>query len=303
MRNTLAAVVTLAQNSLSQARGQFSRLPGGDGAVLLRAADTADALLDSVKIEQKENQVLATAAADADDAASLVAMLLPAVAQARSAARRAQSTNNLKQLALAMHNFADVNKSFPSAVLYGSDGKTPHSWRVAILPYLDQQALYNQYKFDEPWDSANNKQVLAKMPAVFRDPNDPPDSISSSYYGLVGPSTIFFGKEGVPIAQITDGTSNTIMFVEAKRDIPWTKPEDIPYAADKPLPKLGGHYADIFVAAMCDGSVRAYSQKIDQQLLRALITRDGNEVIDFRQLNNPQPGPGGALPTPPKRDN
>jgi beta-lactamase regulating signal transducer with metallopeptidase domain len=303
VRDTLAAVVTLAQNSLSQARGQFSRLPGGEGAVLLRAADTADTLLDSVKVEQKEDQVLATAAADADDAASLVAMLLPAVAQARSAARRAQSTNNLKQLALAMHNFADVNKSFPSAVLYGSDGKPPHSWRVAILPYLDQAQLYNQYKFDEPWDSANNKQVLAKMPAVFRDPNDPPDSISSSYYGLVGPSTIFPGKEGTPIVQILDGTSNTIMLVEAKRDIPWTKPEDIPYADDKPLPKLGGHYADIFIAAMCDGSVRAYSQKIDQQLLRALITRAGNEVIDFQQLDNPRPGPGGALPTPPKRNN
>jgi hypothetical protein len=315
---TLNAVVTLAQNSLSQVRGQFSQMPGEQGAVLLRAADTADALLDSLKIERDGQQVRATASAEADDTAQLVAMLLPAVAQARQAARRSQSINNLKQLALAMHNFADVNKSFPSAVLYGSDGKTPHSWRVALLPYLDQQALYNQYKFDEPWDSANNKHVLAKMPAVFRDPNDPPDSISSSYYGLVGPSTIFSGKEGMQFAQITDGTSNTIMFVEAKRDIPWTKPEDIPYAddvrsantpvppggaasryaGDKPLPRLGGHYTDIFLTALCDGSVRAISQKIDPSVLRMLITRDGGEVIDFQQLDNPRPAPGGRVPAP-----
>src|SRR5262249_51353981 len=136
VHNTLVAVVTLGQNSLSQARAQLSRIPGGEGPVLLRAVDTADTLLDSLKIEQQGDQVLATATAEAEDAASLVAMLLPAVAQARLAARRTQSMNNLKQLALAMHNYADVNQSLPPAVLYGPDGKTPYSWRVAILPYL-----------------------------------------------------------------------------------------------------------------------------------------------------------------------
>jgi beta-lactamase regulating signal transducer with metallopeptidase domain len=318
---TLNAVVTLAQNSLSQARGQFSQMPGEQGAVLLRAADTADSLLDSLKIERDGQQIRATATAEADDTAQLVAMLLPAVAQARQSARRAQSFNNLKQLALAMHNYADVNNSFPPAVLYGPDGKTPYSWRVALLPYLDQDQLFKQYKFDEPWDSENNKKVLAKMPNVFRDPNDPPDSISSSYYGLVGPSTIFPGKkEGTKFLEILDGTSGTIMFVEAKRDIPWTKPEDIPYAddvppanaaappkspsryaGDKPIPKLGGHYSDVFLAALCDGSVRAISQKSNEYLLRSLFTRDGGEVIDFQQLDNPQPAPGGRVPTTPPK--
>src|SRR5205807_9229857 len=149
------------------------------------------------------------------------------------AARRTQATNNLKQLALAMHNYADVNQSFPPAVLYGPDGKTPYSWRVALLPYLEQAPLYELYKKDEPWDSAHNKQLLARMPPVFRDPSDAADSTYSSYYAITGPSTIFFGKEGAKFSQILDGTSNTLMFVEAKRDIPWTKPEDIPYTADK----------------------------------------------------------------------
>lgn len=288
---TLAAAVTLAQNSLSQARGQFSRIPGADGAAFLRAADILDSLLDSVKIEAKEDQVRATAVVDADDAAALAAMLVPAVSSAREAARRAQAMNNLKQIGLAMHNYADVNGSFPPAVLYGPDGKTPYSWRVALLPYLEQAALYEQYKKDEPWDSPNNKQVLAKMPPQFRDPNDAADSTFSSYYALTGPATIFFGKEGAKFLQILDGTSNTLMFVEAKRDIPWTKPEDIPYDKDKPLPKLGGHYAQGFIAALCDGAVRFISQNVDQTVLRALITRDGGEVLDFLQLDNPQPQP------------
>jgi hypothetical protein len=146
------------------------------------------------------------------------------------------------------------------------------------------------------------------MPAVFRDPVEPANSTSSSYYGLTGPSTIFFGKEGAKFDQITDGLSNTFMLVEAKRDIPWTKPEDIPYAADvaagdaptrnvsryvidAPLPKLGGHYADIFLVGMCDGSVRAISQKIDPALLRYLLSRDGGEAIDWEKANGTPPKP------------
>lgn len=300
VRDTLAALVTLAQNSLSQAREPLSQMPGNEGAMLLRAADTADALLDSLKIEQlDDHRVQAAGAIEANEAATLAAMLVPAVTQARVAARRAQATNNLKQLALAMHNYADVNRSFPPAVLYGPDGKTPYSWRVALLPYLEQAPLYQQYKFDEPWDSANNKLVLAKMPAVFRDPNDPADSTFSSYYGLTGPATIFFGKEGAKFVQITDGTSNTLMFVEAKREIPWTKPEDIPYDKEKPLPKLGGHYPDGFIAAFCDGSVRFMTQNFSQTVLRAMMTRDGGEVVNLDDPLADGPPRRRPVPTPP----
>jgi hypothetical protein len=302
VRDTLAAVVTLGQNSLSQVRAQFSKLSGGEGPVLLRTIDVVDALLDTLKIEQKDEQVQASGTVEADDAASLVATLLPAVGQARAAARRAQATTNLKHLALAMHNYADVNGSFPPAVLFGPDGKTPYSWRVALLPYLDQN-IFQQYKFNEPWDSPDNKKVLAKMPPVFRDPNDPADSAFASYFALTGPATIFYGKEGTKFAQILDGTSNTLMFVEAKRDIPWTKPEDIPYDKDKPLPKLGGHYSDIFIAALCDGSVRIIHQSVDPNMLRALITRDGGEVVN---LNDPpgapqQTRPGAIVPATPRK--
>lgn len=283
VHDTLAAVVTLAQNALSQGRVHFSQAPGAEAAIKLRVADIADALLDSAKITHTDDQVRATASLGADEGAGIIAMLLPALGTAREAAQRAQSMNNLKQLALAMHNYHEANQALPPAVLYGPDGKTPYSWRIALLPYLAEPGLYEQYKKDEPWDGPNNKQLIAKMPAVFRDPADPENSTASSYFVLTGPGTVFSGKEGTKFLQILDGMSNTLLVVEARREIPWTKPEDIPYEKDKPLPKLGGHYAKFFLAALGDGSVRAISQNIQEAALRGLITRDGGEVIDLSE--------------------
>jgi beta-lactamase regulating signal transducer with metallopeptidase domain len=281
VRDTLAAVVTLVQNTLSQARAHFSQAGEAEAAIKLRVADIADSLLDSVKITSTDDRVRARASLGTDEAAGIFTMLLPAVGTAREAARRAQSINNLKQLALAMHNYHETHQALPPSVLYGPDGKTPYSWRIALLPFLEESALYEQYKKDEPWDGPNNKQLIAKMPAVFRDPAGRENSTASSYFVLTGPSTVFAEKEGVKLFQITDGTSNTLLVVEAQRDIPWTKPEDIPYEKDKPLPKLGGHHAKVFLAALGDGSVRAISQNIQDAVLRALITRDGGEVVDL----------------------
>src|SRR5271166_372859 len=96
--------------------------------------------------------------------AMLIALLLPAVQAAREAARRAQCTNNLKQIALAMHNYASANNCFPPAATYTRDGKPLLSWRVLILPYLEQASLYNQFHLDEAWDSPNNKPLGDRMP-------------------------------------------------------------------------------------------------------------------------------------------
>ena len=97
--------------------------------------------------------------------------LAPAVASANSASRRAESVNNLKQIALAFHNYHSANNYFPTPVLYGGSNKSiPYSWRVAILPYIEQEPLYKQYNFDEPWDGPNNRKLLDKMPAVYSYP-------------------------------------------------------------------------------------------------------------------------------------
>ena len=95
--------------------------------------------------------------------------------------------------------------------------------------------------------------------------------------------------------EITDGTSNTLMLVEAKRDIPWTKPEDIPYDKDHPSPKLGGHYPNLFLAALANGRVLPFSDKLPEDLLKALLTRNGGELVD---LDDPryQPIPAPTVP-------
>jgi hypothetical protein len=216
-----------------------------------------------------------------DVADTVVAVLAPAIGAARVAAQRAQSQNNMKQLMLAMQNYADVNKHFPAAVIIGPDGKTPHSWRVALLPYLEQEPLYRQYKMDEPWDSDANKKVLEQWPAVFRHPGADPNVKNTSYFAVTGETTIFPGTKGSRFAEIPDGMSNTIALVEAQRPIPWTKPEDIPYDPAKPLPKLGGFEPNIFSAALADGSVRVIAHTIDEQLLRALFTKAGGEAVNI----------------------
>ena len=212
--------------------------------------------------------------------AVLVALLLPAVQSAREAARRSQCKNNLKQIGLALHNYHSVHKRFPPPVIIGPDGKTPHSWRVAILPYVEQKHLYDAYRQDEPWDSENNLKILKQMPPVFRHPNEPAGSTTSCYFALTGKNTGFGeGSDGVRIRDIIDGTSNTLLVVEARHEIPWSKPADIPYEADKPLPKLGGFNPGIWLGALADGSVRTFAEAIEEKTVRALISRDGREVI------------------------
>lgn len=279
VQETLSAAVTLAKNTLSQGRAAAARSGQRESAIVLGLIDIADTMLDGAKVSVADKKVELTATVSAKDFSTLGTLLVPAAGSARTAARRTQSTNNMKQIGLAMHNYADTFRSFPPAVLYGPDGKTPYSWRVAILPFIEQDALYRQYNFNEPWDSETNKKVLEKMPAIYRDPSDPEKSPNASYFVLTGPQTIFSGKAGTTFPQITDGLSNTLMVVEAKRDIPWTKPEDIPYDREKALPKLGGRYDEGFIALFGDGSVRFLQKKIEDQILRMLITKDGGEAI------------------------
>jgi hypothetical protein len=189
--------------------------------------------------------------------------------------------NNLKQIGLAFHNFHSDNGHFPAAV-NRDKGPFPYSWRVAILPYIEQQELYRQYRFDEPWDAPNNIKLIDQMPATYayREINGTPSSRRNpSYFVVTGDSTIGGAEGGAKIQQITDGTSNTILAVEAKRDIPWTKPEDLPFDPKAAVPELGGFTPDGFNALFGDGSVRYLKKSINPKLLKALFTHNGGEVI------------------------
>jgi prepilin-type processing-associated H-X9-DG protein len=211
----------------------------------------------------------------------LVALLLPAVQSAREAARRAQCTNNEKQIMLAMHNYISANNVFPHDIT-DKDGKPLLSWRVSILPYIEQQDLYNRFKMDEPWDSPHNKELLKEMPPTYLCPSRAkPEPITTSYRGLSGAGAIFEADHPVGLQDVTDGTSNTIAVVEAKDAVPWTKPDDLPFdpAANPSLYGAGSTHPGGFNVGFCDGSVRFIKTSINTMVFKALITRNGGEVL------------------------
>ncbi len=218
-----------------------------------------------------------------------IALMLPAVQASRMAAIRSQSVNNLKQIGLAMHNFHSTNDHFPPQAITDKQGKPLLSWRVAILPFLEQAPLFNEFKLDEPWDSPHNKPLLERMPSTYVIPGSKAEPGKTFYRGFSGPGAFFdpARKDGTGIRNVTDGTSNTIGIVEAREAVPWTKPDDeIPFdGAARPdqakplLPLLGGHFPSGFDVMFLDGSVKFLKETISPQVLRALVTLSGGEVI------------------------
>ncbi len=186
----------------------------------------------------------------------------------------ARTINNLKFMGLAMHNFALRNDGrLPAAAIRKGD-KALLSWRVAILPWLEQFALYEKFHLDEAWDSPHNVALLKEMPRVYAAvaPKDTPP-YSTFYQGFVGPGSLFDGEEGTRIADVIDPIRPTLMIVEAAHPVPWTKPEDVPYDEAKPLPKHGGQFEDGACVVFADGSARFLSRRITPETLRALITQ------------------------------
>jgi RNA polymerase sigma factor (sigma-70 family) len=234
------------------------------------------AALETSQVTQEKQSVRTTIETNSP----LVGMLVPAVQKVRVASKRVESSNHLKQIALAMHNYHDVNGHFPPQAICDKGGKPVLSWRVAILPYIEQDNLYKQFKLDEPWDSDHNKKLLAQMPLIYRPVSvRTKEKYETFYQAFAGKGSVFEPGERIGIKDIPDGTSNTLMIVEAGDSVPWTKPEDLSFDPTKPLPKLGAEFPDIFLAAFCDGSVREISKNIDADKLRAMITRNGGEPV------------------------
>jgi hypothetical protein len=210
-------------------------------------------------------------------------MLQPVVQVAQQASGRALALNRLKQIGIALLNHHDVYKSFPAPARLDGEGKPLLSWRVAILPFIDEHVLYKKFHLDEPWDSPHNRPLLAEMPETYRCPLAKIGDDHTVFLTPRGGGSVFAGPEAISIRRIVDGTSKTIATVEVDDEhaVPWTKPDDWDIDLDQPTAGLGGHFGDVFLSGACDGSVRALQMSIDPEMLRCLITCAGREPVAF----------------------
>lgn len=215
----------------------------------------------------------------------LIALLLPAVQQAREAARRTQSNNNLKQIGLAAHNFHDANGHFPPADL--KPGESPQSWLTELLPYVGQPLLYGNINRQAPWNDASNRSamtipVLTYLNPSLKEQTDPATGFALAHYA--GNTYIFGGEKPLPIRDIIDGTSNTILAGSVVGGLkPWGDPmnlrdpsDGIGNGAKQFLLRERAHGASFLMA---DGSVRFVSDSVAPNVLHALADYKDGQVV------------------------
>jgi hypothetical protein len=188
----------------------------------------------------------------------------------------ATSVNNLKQIGIAFHNYNDANGVLPTNQL-SKDKKPLLSWRVQILPYVEHDALYKEFKLDEPWDSDHNRKLIDKMPDVYAPVRAKAEKGMTFYQTFAGSNGWMKPGARIP-ASFPDGTSNTFFAAEAAKPVVWTKPEDLVFDG-KTVPKLGGMFDGKFHAAMADGSVQRFRKDAPADVLKLLIDpADGNPL-------------------------
>ncbi len=210
-------------------------------------------------------------------------LFVPAIRAEDKAAEQVRSSNNLKEIALAMYNHHAAYKTLPAGCIASEDGKPLLSWRVRILPFIEEKPLYKELHLDEPWDSEHNKPLIAKMPKVYAAPGSKAVAERKTVYLVPhGDDTVFPDGKKTRLADIRDGTSNTILVVEASDDMAviWTKPDDYEVDFKQPMAGLVGLRKGGFLAAFADGSVHFLKDSIDIETLKALFTRAGGEPID-----------------------
>jgi hypothetical protein len=211
----------------------------------------------------------------------LVALLLPAVQAAREAARRSQSTNNAKQIALALHNYHDTYRAFPPAVVTDSDGNPLYSGRVLLLPFMEQTPLFNQWDLSKAWDSPENLRLSQMAIPVYLDPSSQGPPSRSDYLFITGPGSMLGDPENInSFRDVVDGTSNTMFLVEVRNGAgSWAQPTELDIKQiSNGLPP--GNHPGGNIAAMGDGSVRFISSSASPAMIKALSTAQGGEAVN-----------------------
>jgi hypothetical protein len=221
----------------------------------------------------------------------LIAALGRAVGSAREAARRAQCSCQYCQILLALHNYHSQYNALPPAYIPDANGKPMHSWRVLLLPYMDQSALYNRYKFNEPWNGPNNITLLNSMPSNFACPSrfSNPTNLTS-YVAVTGPGTMFPGAQSTKFDDVTDGLADTLMILEVSNaNIPWTAPADLDVRTmsfqinDRKRAGISSKHPGGANVGVADGKARWAGNSLTPGNLRAVLTIAGGEGISMDQ--------------------
>ncbi len=227
-------------------------------------------------------------------------LLVPVHVHGPEVAWRSECSNNLKQIAIALHNYHDANGGFPPAYVRDKSGKPMHSWRVLILPFIEEQSLYDAYDFDEPWDGPNNRKLASQVPYTYACPTHSSPSrrgtSCASYFAVVSPETAWPQTTAGHLKHIgeADGMSQTILLVEAHLpNVPWTEPRDLSFeeamrvlTSSDPSRMPAHRYEDFFYdydagsnVALADGRVRFLHHGLPRDTAAALLTYNGGEEI------------------------
>ena len=225
-----------------------------------------------------------------------IALFLPRFRGAREVARRATCKNNLKHIGLALHAYHDEYGSFPPAFIPDEEGHPAHSWRVLLLPYMDEQKLYSQYRFDEPWDSPHNSTLANKIPSAYRCPSivkshrhhdlETEHSLwMTDYVAISTAGAVFDGTQTTSIEEIHDGTDKTLVVAEVRpHSVHWMQPTDVtPHElmSDLLYSTQDDHanHIDGLHVLHANRSARFLSAKTTLKELQEMVSLDGNESM------------------------
>jgi hypothetical protein len=201
----------------------------------------------------------------------------------RSAAYADRCRANLSRISQALHAYHNQYGMFPPAYFAGPEGQPAHSWRVLLLPFLGEQNLYEQYRFDEPWDGPHNRSLLDKMPDVYACPAATRNRTSTTNYrAVVGRATAWPEKHSARLEDIRDDIAETIHVVEsANPTIAWLEPRDvIAWHARYRYGMSSAHgRAREFFVVMVDGTTRLITRDLSRDNFRSLLSIDGGRPL------------------------
>lgn len=257
---------------------------------LAEAAPVVGALVNGIATKSEGNAVTLTVP-HPEGTVELVEKLGPKILELQEQAKLVRFKNNLKQVGIAFHNFHDVYTHMPAAVAYASADKKPLlSWRVAILPMIEQSNMYEQVNLEEPWDSEHNKEVLKEMPPVYESPGVTQPGMTTLVMfngpralGAVARPQDVTMQQGARFRDITDGTSNTIIAVYAapEKAVPWAKPVDVEFDPENPLASIGRIPEDGMWALFGDGSVQKIPADIAAETFKHLVQMSDGNVVEL----------------------